>query len=121
MNKITRIRLHDVWKIKFPEYSENTIPKGHVRAIQLAVSRAHLNDEGKEAGYCPFFAENLTGPALEWFTVLKKNSIDNFTQLISAFFKQYPVFTETTYLLNLKQTPFEPLKSYITRFKDIKA
>ena len=60
-NQIASVRLHHVGKLKFPEYAENTDPKAHVRAFRLAISRAHLNDDEKEGGYCRFFAENLTG------------------------------------------------------------
>ena len=55
-NRIASVRLHHVGKLKFPEYAGNTDPKAHVRAIRLAISRAHLNDDEKEAGYCRFFA-----------------------------------------------------------------
>lgn len=47
MNMIDSIRLHDVRKIKFPEYSRNIDPKAHVRAFRLAISRVHLNDDEK--------------------------------------------------------------------------
>lgn len=53
----------------------------------MAISRAHLNDNDKEAGYCLFFAENLTIHALEWFAGLERNSIDKLTQIVSAFLK----------------------------------
>ena len=78
-NIIASVRLHHVGKLKFPEYAGNTDPKVHVRAFHLAISRAHFTDDEKEAGYCRFFAENLTGAALEWFAGLEENSIDNFT------------------------------------------
>ena len=93
--------------------------------FRLAISRAHLNNE-KQAGYCRFFAENLTGAALELFAGLEENSIKNFTQLVSTtFLKQYAVFVETRVteadLWNLKQAPFEPLRAYINKFREIKA
>lgn len=53
----------------------------------MAISRAHLNDNDKEAGYCLFFAENLTIHALEWFAGLERNSIGKLTQIVSAFLK----------------------------------
>lgn len=59
------------------------------------------------------------------FARLEGNSIDNFIQLVSAFFKKYSVFIETRIteanLSNLKQAPFEPLRSYNTKLMDIKA
>ncbi|XP_013673588.2 uncharacterized protein LOC106377920 [Brassica napus] len=124
-NRIASVRLHHVGKLKFPEYAGNTDPKAHVRAFRLVISRAHLTDDEKEAGYCCFFAENLTGAAFEWFTGLEENSIDNFTQLVSTFLKQYSVFIETRVteadLWNLKQAPSEPLRVYTNKFREIKA
>ena len=124
-NIIAIVRLHHVEKLKFPEYAGSTDPKAHVRSFRLAISRAHLTDDEKEAGYCRFFAENLTGAAMEWFAGLEENSIDNFTQLVSTFLKQYSVFIETKVteadLWNLKQAPFEPLRAYINKFREIKA
>ncbi|XP_018480036.1 uncharacterized protein LOC108851115 [Raphanus sativus] len=123
--RISGMKLSTIGKIKFPEYSGNSDPKAHIRAFGLAISRAHLNDDKKEARYCRFFAENLTGSALEWFAGLEENSIDNFIQLVSVFLKQYSVFIETRTteadLWNLKQAPFEPLKAYINKFREIKA
>lgn len=84
---------------------------------------AHLSNDEKEAGYCRLFEENLTGSALDWFAGLEENPIDNFTQLVSAFLKQYSVFikkraTEAD-LWNLKQAPFDPLRTYINKFREI--
>ncbi|XP_013751672.1 uncharacterized protein LOC106454036 [Brassica napus] len=124
-NRIASVRLHHMGKLKFLEYAGSTDPKAHVRAFRLAISRAHLTEDEKEAGYCCFFAENLTGAALESFARLEENSIDNFTQLVSTFLKKYSVFIETKVteadLWNLKQAPFEPLRAYINKFREIKA
>ena len=106
-------------KTKIPRVCQELTPKTHVRAFRLAISRAHLNDDEKEASYCRFFAENLTGAALEWFAGLEENSIDNFTQIVSTFLKQYSVFIETRVteadLWNLKQAPFEQQRVYINK------
>uniref|UniRef100_A0A0D3A380 Uncharacterized protein n=1 Tax=Brassica oleracea var. oleracea TaxID=109376 RepID=A0A0D3A380_BRAOL len=63
-NIIASVRLHHVGKLKFPEDAGNSDPKAHVRAFRLAISRA-TSPMTKKAGYCRFFAENLTGAALE--------------------------------------------------------
>ncbi|XP_013709167.2 uncharacterized protein LOC106412825 [Brassica napus] len=96
-NKLASVRLHHVGKLKFPEYARNTDPKAHVRAFRLAISRAHLTDDEKEAGYRRFFAENLIGPRSSEIRVTEAD------------------------LWNLKQAPFEPLKAYINKFREIKA
>ncbi|CAA7045904.1 unnamed protein product [Microthlaspi erraticum] len=123
--KIGHVRLSDAGKIKFPEYSGNSDPRAHVRSFMLAITKAHLTAEEEEAGHCKFFVENLTGSALEWFSSLKRGSIDNFTQLVSVFLKQYSVFIETRAteadLWTLTQGQGEPLRSNIDRFKQIKA
>lgn len=78
----------------------------------------------KKTSYCHFFAKNLTRLALLLFARQEGNSIDNFIQLVSAFLNKYSVFIETRIteanLSNLKQEPFKPLRSYITKFMDIK-
>ncbi|CAA7040501.1 unnamed protein product [Microthlaspi erraticum] len=123
--KIAHARLRDAGKIKFPEYSGNSDPRAHVRSFMLAITKAHLSAEEEEACHCKFFVENLTGSALEWFSSLEPGSIDNFTQLVSVFLKQYSVFIATQAtkadLWTLTQGQGEPLRSYIDRFKQIKA
>ena len=56
-DRITSVRLSNIGKIKFSEYAGNSDPKAHILAFRLAVTRAHLNDDEKEAGYYRFFAE----------------------------------------------------------------
>ncbi|CAA7037965.1 unnamed protein product [Microthlaspi erraticum] len=124
-DRIANARIRDIGKIKFPEYAGTTDPRAHVRAFRLAVTKAHLSDYEKEPGYCRFFAENLTGPALEWFASLEGGSIDSFDQLVSVFLKQYSMFIETRAteadLWKLRQGPDEPLRHFIARFKEVKA
>ncbi|CAA7037044.1 unnamed protein product [Microthlaspi erraticum] len=124
-DRITNARIRDIGKIKFPEYAGTTDPRTHVRAFRLAVTKAHLSDYEKEPGYCRFFAENLTGPALEWFASLEGGSIDSFDQVVSVFLKQYSMFIETRAteadLWKLRQGPDEPLRCFIARFKEVKA
>ncbi|MES7295870.1 retrotransposon gag family protein, partial [Cutibacterium acnes] len=89
------------------------------------MARVYLTDEEREPAFCRLFAENLSGSALEWFAGLEERSIDNFTQFMTAFLKQYSVFIEekTTEaaLFGVSQKPDETLRSYIDRFKEIKA
>ncbi|CAA7046674.1 unnamed protein product [Microthlaspi erraticum] len=96
-----------------------------MRAFNLVVSRVPFSPEEIEAAYCRLFAENLIGPAQEWFSTLDENSIDNFDQLQSAFLKQYSIFIESKIteadLWRLSQGPKESLRSYIDRFKSVKA
>ncbi|KAF3603931.1 hypothetical protein F2Q69_00036529 [Brassica cretica] len=63
------------------------------------ISRVHLNDNEKEAGYCLFFAENLTRHALEWFAEIGATVAD---------------------LWNLRHELFKPLQTYINKFRDFK-
>ncbi|CAA7014131.1 unnamed protein product [Microthlaspi erraticum] len=124
-DKIANTRIRDTGKIRFPEYSGTTDPKAHITAFRLAITKAHLSDYEKGPGYCRFFAENLTGPALEWFASLKGGSINSFDQLVSVFLKQYSMFIETRAteadLWKLRQGPDEPLCRFIARFKEVKA
>lgn len=53
----------------------------------------------------------------------RKNSIDNFTQVVCTLLKQYSVYIETRIteadLWILKEAPFEPLRAYINKFREI--
>jgi len=65
----------------------------------------------------------LSGPALTWFTQLEEGSIDNFKQLSTAFIKQYGYFIKSdgteAKLWDLSQGADDPLRTYITAFKEI--
>ncbi|KAL1222320.1 hypothetical protein V5N11_012787 [Cardamine amara subsp. amara] len=94
-DRIANAYIRDNRRIRFPEYDGTKDPRAYLKAFRLTITRAHLTDEEREAAHCRFFAENLTGSALEWFSSLEGNSIDSFEQLITAFLKQYSVFLET--------------------------
>ena len=57
------------------------------------------------------------------FTQLEEGSIDNFKQLSTAFSKQYGYFIKSDIIeaqvWNLPQSADDPLRSYITTFKEI--
>lgn len=123
-NRIASASLRNFGKLRFLEYSESTDPGTHLRLFSFAIARAHLVDKEIKPGYCRIFVEHLFGPALEWFASLEGNSIDNFNQLASVFLKQYDIFMETKIsdadLWRLAQRSDEPLRPYITKFKEIK-
>ncbi|XP_010513345.1 PREDICTED: uncharacterized protein LOC104789325 [Camelina sativa] len=102
-DRIVKVRLRDVGKLRLPEYAGTTDPGAHLRAFRLAITKAYLTDDECEAGYCRYFAENLVGPALEWFAPLESNSIDSFDQLASAFLKQYSVFFQAKYTSKFRE------------------
>ncbi|CAA7058096.1 unnamed protein product [Microthlaspi erraticum] len=113
----------DIDKLCIPEYSGNIDPRAYIRALYLEILRAQFSPEEIEAASCQLFAENLAGPAKNWFATLDENSIDTFDQLLSVFINQYSIFIEPEVseadLWTLSQAPNESLRSYVNRFKAI--
>ncbi|KAG7552223.1 Ribonuclease H-like superfamily [Arabidopsis thaliana x Arabidopsis arenosa] len=91
--------------------------------IKIAAGRIDLEPGEQDAGFCKLFSENLSGPALLWFTQLELETIDSFKELSSAFLKQYSMFMEKATsdadLWNLTQGQNEPLRKYIAKFKEV--
>jgi len=89
----------------------------------ITVAKAHFSDELRDIGCCQLFVEGLTGNALTCFSRLEANSIDNFTQLSTAFLKQYRVFIQpgasSSDLWSMTQENGETLNDYLGRFKEI--
>ncbi|KFK37431.1 hypothetical protein AALP_AA4G256200 [Arabis alpina] len=78
----------------------------------------------KDAANCQIFVEYLDGPALEWFSRLEPNSIDDFLQLSFAFVKHYSLYLHDTAsdsdLYDLEpQGSKETLRNYMDRFKAV--
>ncbi|KAG7556835.1 Retrotransposon gag domain [Arabidopsis suecica] len=110
-------------KVKLPTYDGKGDPKNHLAAFQIAAGRIDLEPGEQDAGFCKLFSENLSGPALLWFTQLEPETIDSFKELSSAFLKQYSMFMEKATsdadLWNLTQGQNEPLRKYIAKFKEV--
>ncbi|KAG7568053.1 hypothetical protein ISN45_Aa04g008900 [Arabidopsis thaliana x Arabidopsis arenosa] len=122
-SRISSLRIKDSRKVKLPTYDGKGDPKNHLAAFQIAVGRIDLEPGEEDARFCKLFSENLSGPALLWFTQLEPETIDSFKELSSAFLKQYSMFMEKTTsdadLWNLTQGHNEPLRKYITKFKEV--
>ncbi|CAA7014103.1 unnamed protein product [Microthlaspi erraticum] len=107
----------------YPRILGNSDPRAYIRALYLEILRAQFSPEEIEAASCQLFAENLAGPAKNWFATLDENSIDTFDQLLSVFINQYSIFIEPEVseadLWTLSQAPNESLRSYVNRFKAI--
>ncbi|CAA7027904.1 unnamed protein product [Microthlaspi erraticum] len=114
-SRITNTYLRDTYKLCIPEYSGNSDPRAYIRALYLEILRAQF--------FPKEIAENLAGPAKNWFATLDENSIDTFDQLLSVFINQYSIFIEPEVseadLWTLSQAPNESLRSYVNRFKAI--
>ncbi|KAL0645793.1 hypothetical protein Bca4012_044084 [Brassica carinata] len=80
-------------KLRLPTFKGLSDPSTHVTSFNIAMRRANLTDEDKDAAFCQLFVETLEGPALTLFTGLRENSVDCFHDLSTAFLKNYIMFT----------------------------
>ncbi|KAG7559444.1 Retrotransposon gag domain [Arabidopsis thaliana x Arabidopsis arenosa] len=98
-------------------------PKHFMTSFMTTIAKAHFSDEQRDIGCCQLFVEGLTGNALTWFSKLEANSIDNFTQLSTAFLKQYRVFIQpgasSSDFWSMTQEADKTLNTYLGRFKEI--
>ncbi|XP_048596436.1 uncharacterized protein LOC125578158 [Brassica napus] len=121
--RVTGVRLQKMEKLRLPTFKGLSDPSTHVTSFNIAMRRANLTDEDKDAGFCQLFVETLEGPALTWFTCLRENSVDCFHDLSTAFLKNYIMFTnqETTVsdLWNLTHTSGQSLRDFMEKFKAI--
>ncbi|KAG7585615.1 Retrotransposon gag domain [Arabidopsis thaliana x Arabidopsis arenosa] len=121
--RITALQIQNTREVKLPGYNGKVDPKEYLTSFQVTAGRVSLEPEEIDDGLCKLFAENLSGPALTWFTQLKEGSIDNFKQLSTAFIMQYEYFIKSdvtdAQLWNLSQGAGEPLYDYIMSFKEI--
>ncbi|XP_024007765.1 uncharacterized protein LOC112083885 [Eutrema salsugineum] len=81
--------------------------------------------EERDAVQCQLFVESLGGVALDWFSRLEANSIDNYKELTTAFVEHFSMFigqnTKNFELWQIAQGASESLRDFIQRFKTIVA
>ncbi|XP_033138789.1 uncharacterized protein LOC117129318 [Brassica rapa] len=123
IEELTEVKLRKMDKLRLPEYKPGGDPVEHLTAFNIAVARARLAPDERDAGYCQLFIETLNEQALTWFSGLEENSIRSFKELSSAFLKTYIMFTKreatASTLWNLKQTKDQNLRDYMERFKSV--
>ena len=121
--RVIGVRLQKMEKLRLPTFKGLSDPSTHVTSFNIAMRRANLTDEDKDAGFCQLFVETLEGPALTWFTGLRENSVDCFHHLSTAFLKNYITFTnqEATLsdLWNLTHASGQSLRDFMEKFKAI--
>ncbi|XP_024007317.1 uncharacterized protein LOC112083519 [Eutrema salsugineum] len=126
--KVVRSQVHRAISSAL-EIDRTTDPKEHIPAFQIGMGRAfsrntpNLSEAERDAGFCLLFVEHLKSAALEWFSRLERNSINNFQQLSAVFLKQYSMFmdrgTSDADLWTLSQGSNEPLRAYMAWFKAV--
>ncbi|XP_048615694.1 uncharacterized protein LOC125588405 [Brassica napus] len=120
---LNNVQLKKIEKLPLPEYKPGGDPVEHMKAFNIAMARARLSDEERDAGYCKLFVETLHEQALTWFSQLEENSISSFRDLSAAFLKIYIMFTKRTatasILWNLSQTKDQSLRDYMEKFKAV--
>ena len=108
-------------KLRLPTFDGVSDPSVHVMSFNIAMRRANLSDEEKDAGFCQLFVETLEGIALNWFTGLQENSVSSFHDLSTAFLKNYIMFTRqestATDLWNLNHANGQSLRDFMEKFK----
>ncbi|XP_013669632.1 uncharacterized protein LOC106374075 [Brassica napus] len=100
--KIIGVRLRKMDKFRLPTFDGVSNPSAHVTSFNIAMRRANLSDEEKDAGFCQLFVETLEGIALNLFTGLQENSSTEAT---------------ATDLWNLNHANGQSLRDFMEKFK----
>ncbi|XP_022559922.2 uncharacterized protein LOC106373496 [Brassica napus] len=110
-------------KLRLLTFDGVSDPSAHVTSFNIAIRRANLYDEEKNAGFCQLFVETLEGIALNWFTGLQENSVNSFHDLSTAFLKNYIMFTRqeatATDLWNFNHANGQSLRDFMEKFKSV--
>ncbi|XP_048604612.1 uncharacterized protein LOC125582132 [Brassica napus] len=120
---LSSVQLGKIEKLRLPKYKPSGDPGEHMTAFNIAMARARLPDEERDACYCQLFVETLHEQALTWFSQLEENSIGSFRDLSAAFIKTYIMFTKrsatASSFWNLNQTNGLSLRNYMEKFKAV--
>ncbi|XP_024012926.1 uncharacterized protein LOC112087144 [Eutrema salsugineum] len=113
-------------KLKIKVYEGNSDPRHFLTSFGICMNRYQFRSaEERDAVQCQLFVESLGGVALDWFSRLEANSIDNYKELTTAFVKHFSMFigqnTKNSELWQIAQGPSESLRDFIQRFKTIVA
>ncbi|XP_024016832.1 uncharacterized protein LOC112090238 [Eutrema salsugineum] len=113
-------------KLKIKVYEGNSDPRHFLTSFGICMNRYQFKSaEERDAVQCQLFVESLGGVALDWFSRLEANSIDNYKGLTTAFVKHFSMFigqnTKNSELWQIAQGPSESLRDFIQRFKTIVA
>jgi len=107
--------------LKIEYFNGSFDPKGHLKSFIISVARAKFKLYERDAGLSHLFVEHLKGPALDWFSRLKGNSVESFQELSTLFLKQYSMLidpgTSDADLWSLSQQPNEPLRDFLAKFR----
>ncbi|XP_024009618.1 uncharacterized protein LOC112084614 [Eutrema salsugineum] len=102
-------------KLKMKIYEGNTDPWHFLTSFGICMNRYQFKSA----------EESLGGVALDWFSRLEANSIDNYKELTTAFVKHFSMFirqnTKNSELWQIAQGASESLRDFIQRFKTIVA
>lgn len=95
---------------------------GTYECVQYRGRKSLFCERENEASMCNIFAEHLTWSTLDWLYKLAERLIDSFTQLSTAFVKQYSMFmekfTSNADLWALFQGPKDSFRYYLKIFKE---
>ncbi|XP_024004935.1 uncharacterized protein LOC112082076 [Eutrema salsugineum] len=118
-----------VWqleKLKIKIYEGDSDPRHFLTSFGICMNRYQFRTtEEKDAVQCQLFVEGLGGIALDWFSRLEANSINNYKELATAFVKHFSMFiehnTKNSELWQIAQGENESLRDFIHHFKTVVA
>ncbi|KAF2608949.1 hypothetical protein F2Q68_00044964 [Brassica cretica] len=85
--RISDIRLKSE-KFRLPSYSGTTDPSDHMTAFNIAMGRANFAEHEREAGFCQYFIESLSGAALTCKNIQQRwyqKSMTSYSSSVESF------------------------------------
>ncbi|XP_024014994.1 uncharacterized protein LOC112088875 [Eutrema salsugineum] len=123
-SRITNVPVPNLEKFKLRSYEGNSDPRHFLTSFGIVINRLKFTSaEQKDAIQCQLFVEHLEGIALDWFSRLEADSIDNYKELSTKFAKHFSMFigqkTRNSELWEISQSENESLRDFMARFKQI--